>query len=445
MQRVRLSTERDCLLKKKLAPDQVPSFPDPRRRSSDSKVYPYYAAFSPDFASAMIRMLCPNRHMTVLDPWNGSGTTTRAAIDLGHNSIGFDINPSMVVVARAACASPNVAKLVLARTQDLKAGKIGKAAPALASLIPDDDPFLIWFDRATVARLRVVTSALIAGEGNSGEILLPSVALLSDRRMRTSVALTSMFSTARMLLRPFQTTNPTWYRIRVKGVERISISAGTIIATLQNMVSRRVIHMRMQRSVGKLRISVANSAKLPSKDAMVDAVVTSPPYATRIDYAIASLPELAVLGMGMEAIRSLRQSMIGTTMVSHFDPVELELLGPTCVSFLNSIAKHQSRASSTYYLPNLAQYFGAIRRSLEEIFRVLRPSGRLAIVVQDSWYKDLRIPVTKIFVEELTRLGMRSIQEVRFMKRNTMRSLNGSSRAYGSPLTETESVIVAER
>ena len=37
----------------------------------------------------------------VFDPWNGSGTTTRAASRRGLPSLGFDLNPVMIVVALA--------------------------------------------------------------------------------------------------------------------------------------------------------------------------------------------------------------------------------------------------------------------------------------------------------------------------------------------------------
>lgn len=63
--------------------------------------FPYYAGFSEAFASSAIASCNLKGAMTVLDPWNGSGTTTSAARRLGHCAIGFDLNPVMVVVARA--------------------------------------------------------------------------------------------------------------------------------------------------------------------------------------------------------------------------------------------------------------------------------------------------------------------------------------------------------
>ena len=44
--------------------------------------------------------------MTVLDPWNGSGTTTKVGSQYNNiNLIGLDINPVMGIIARAQLIS----------------------------------------------------------------------------------------------------------------------------------------------------------------------------------------------------------------------------------------------------------------------------------------------------------------------------------------------------
>jgi len=63
--------------------------------------FQYYAGFSGGFARELIRSSGLPRRSTVMDPWNGSGTSTAAAALEGHRALGFDINPAMVVVAKA--------------------------------------------------------------------------------------------------------------------------------------------------------------------------------------------------------------------------------------------------------------------------------------------------------------------------------------------------------
>ena len=68
-----------------------------------SKGYRYYAGYSRPFVYDILSRW-PS-HALVLDPWNGSGTTTTVAAELGLECVGVDLNPAMVVVARAALIS----------------------------------------------------------------------------------------------------------------------------------------------------------------------------------------------------------------------------------------------------------------------------------------------------------------------------------------------------
>src|SRR5579862_9425972 len=74
---------------------------DPKNVSGRERWYPYYAGFSPVFARGFFESLRLDPGSRVMDPWNGSGTTVEAAAHAGLEANGFDINPVMVVVARA--------------------------------------------------------------------------------------------------------------------------------------------------------------------------------------------------------------------------------------------------------------------------------------------------------------------------------------------------------
>src|SRR5215831_14118342 len=78
-------------------------FTNPKRTkgkaSNKEAWFDYYAGFSAAFVRTVLERLLPHREGRVLDPWNGSGTTTTTAHELGVRSTGLDINPVMVVVA----------------------------------------------------------------------------------------------------------------------------------------------------------------------------------------------------------------------------------------------------------------------------------------------------------------------------------------------------------
>ena len=79
---------------------------DSRRRYPAQSVgctsygYRYYPGFSHEFVRDILDEW-PESDL-ILDPWNGSGATTTVAAELGRQCVGIDLNPAMVVIARAA-------------------------------------------------------------------------------------------------------------------------------------------------------------------------------------------------------------------------------------------------------------------------------------------------------------------------------------------------------
>ena len=89
---------------------------------------------------------------------------------------------------------------------------------------------------------------------------------------------------------------------------------------------------------GDVFIDVASSEALPHPSSSVDFILSSPPYCTRIDYAVASLPELALFGYVPEGdFQLLRKKLIGTSTVPTVVPEYSPYLG-TNVSEIPSTA-----------------------------------------------------------------------------------------------------------
>lgn len=83
---------------------------NPKQNTSSSnkreaRVFPYYAGYSEQFAESIIDKLALPEGSVILDPWNGSGTTSVASYKRGHRAIGIDLNPVMVLVAKASFVS----------------------------------------------------------------------------------------------------------------------------------------------------------------------------------------------------------------------------------------------------------------------------------------------------------------------------------------------------
>ena len=85
----------------------------------------------------------------VLDPWNGSGTTTYTAAHLGLSSIGLEINPAMAVVAKARLLHSSEADMLRPLAREIVAD-----ARANREQVGQTDPLTHWFRPTTAGSLR---------------------------------------------------------------------------------------------------------------------------------------------------------------------------------------------------------------------------------------------------------------------------------------------------
>jgi hypothetical protein len=193
-------------------------------------------------------------------------------------------------------------------------------------------------------------------------------------------------------------------------------------------------------------IAVGSSEALPLGERSVDFVLSSPPYCTRIDYAVATLPELAVLGYRIDTeFDELRRSLIGTSTVPKEAPSIKAGWGKTCRSFLEQLENHTSKASESYYLKNHLQYFNSLYISVSEISRTLRPKGACILVVQDSFYKDIHNDLPKIVSEMAVERALSLERQENFGHSRVMAGVNPKVKKYRAQVTATESVLCFSR
>ncbi len=175
-------------------------------------------------------------------------------------------------------------------------------------------------------------------------------------------------------------------------------------------------------------------------------VISSPPYCARIDYAIATSPELALLGCSMnQDLKIMRSHMIGTPTIINEIPEVRSEWGRSCKSFLNAVETHSSKASKSYYYRYHIQYFNSIYKSFLEIDRTLVGSGKCVIVVQDSYYKDIHNDLPKIFCEMASSLDWAAVNRLDYHVKQTMAGCNRGAMKYRSNSRATESVLVFEK
>lgn len=405
--------------------------------------YDYYADYSARFVEDVLTHLAIPQTAIVLDPWNGSGTTTQVSEDKGFLAFGYDINPVMVIVARARRLDPDSSINLPGLCNDI----IRKAAEHKYSYALNHDPLHTWLSDRSVRIVRDIECAIQSLLLDQAYTPLCKLANYDKVNSLVSVFYTALFQTVRSLLRPFQSSNPTWIKEPKTSSEIVDVDASKILGTFKEYISGTIRLLESRKStrtntVNNSIINTASSMAIPMRDAEATVVVSSPPYCTRIDYAVATKPELAVLGYSQEEISSLRDRIIGTTTIFNKDIAALPSWGETCNSFLDLVYHHNSKASNTYYYRNFLQYFDSMYCSLKEIDRVTSNDGICALVVQDSYYKDVHNDLPQIFVEFAINFKWKLLIREDYPIGRTMAGINRQTKRYRSSSSAVESVLV---
>ncbi len=423
----------------------INDLPSPKRDSASmagrSGWYPYYAGFSTKFAEAVLDCFPNCRNGTVLDPWNGSGTTTAVTAGRGSDGYGYDLNPVMMIVARARLLNKRERPSLMPLAKSFVKSQVDLQCNL-------DDPLLLWFTPEAVNQLRGLEFAaqqLLLGY----ESWKPMEAHVQSLPFSDLVAFfyVALFRTVRSLLDRFQSSNPTWTKSPDSLFKRLRSSKQTVIEQFlgQIRIMENALDADMLEKDAKVTIGLAASQNLPLKTNSVDLVISSPPYCTRIDYAAATHPELAILGVSTNRFDELRRNLLGTPTVPKVAPEFVGNWGESCGKFLEQVRKHRSKASAGYYFKSHLQYFAGAYSSMNELARCLKTKGKACLIVQDSYYKDVHNDLPQIFCEMAMNLGMHLDARRDFNSNRNMGRVNQAARHYRSAITATESVLFFEK
>jgi DNA modification methylase len=414
-----------------------------RKQAGWGSYFPYYAGFSERFALDILTSARLSKNSIVCDPWNGSGTTTFVASSLGIDSLGFDLNPIMVIIARARLLAPTEADSIEPLSQE-----VVKQAITFRAGLHKNDPLFSWFSARTAGAIRGI-------ERSIRHNLVGKMTVNYDRvniEYISGLAATfyvALFAVCRKLAGRFRSSNPTWYRVPKAEEPRIERSfddiavdfKGYLVQIAEELAKRRSLFW--DRATSIIKISNTTNIRLPNES--IDLVLTSPPYCTRIDYTAATRVEIAVAAPLIRPIRELARLMIGSTKVPAYNIDVSSLWGSECATFLEQLRHHPSKASSGYYYLNHLDYFNKLSRSFGKISKAIKPNGAAIVVVQDSYYKELRNDLPEIVRQMAERRGLSLMRRDDFKLQRSMSGINPHTRTYRGKPQVVEAVLCFKR
>lgn len=395
-------------------------------------IHYYKAKFFPRMARSMLN-ICSRRlgdeSARVLDNFAGSGTTMLEASILGLPSVGMDIDPLSVLIARAKLEVLGLRSDMLAVEASQAQQEIEKqlyGQPSLFDVIDDtpqeDD---IIFPAWLMKNRRM--SKEIAGQINKEIGILRRVVAKSDLQVRDLFRVLMSDAIARKIRMRFLGTGVGRFSLTFAQATIVQIFVRSLKQYVKVVAMCEWLRDTLNLPFADAAVISADTRCIPANLGQFDIILTSPPYlpasSGRESYAKARAVSLIALGMrSHEDVDALVDDSVGSMDGIIMNAELLNEEERVAVEWLRQDELRTSKADAT------ARYFLDLRQSFSEMYRVLRPGG-LAVVIsgkESTFYRFSTREVlfvvhsAKLLAEEAQNVGfeIEMLQDVQLNKSN---------------------------
>lgn len=325
-----------------------------------------------------------------MDSFLGSGTTAIQATANGRLALGADVHPTAIEIASARLAP--VYPAALEQAVDDICRVLAHGRPSRVAL-PDDPGGFKWEDWFPAASHPVLSQLRIAihekSSGNVRRLLLVATA--------GSLKQVSYWYSHATKLQFDPNKEPC--DVRSTMVQRLA-EVKKINRDLWDHVGGRHGAARRRASA---RFAVADCRALPFDSESVDLAVSSPPYFIAYDYAkLLRLSSWWILGEVPTGQEHLETGGRGTALPdeapSHLRQYFGQFFRRTMRQWNSKRPKYSSSHVSAL-IRSAVPFFDGVAGSLSEVFRVLKPSGKLCLVLGNTRHCGIVVPTAEIASE----------------------------------------------
>ncbi|MFQ5639366.1 MAG: DNA methyltransferase, partial [bacterium] len=382
------------------------------------------AKFPPQLPSKFILSLT-NEGDIVLDPMMGSGTTVLEAFLTGRKAIGFDIDPLAVLGARVKTTRLKAMELtenyrsILYNARNQVKHERDHLNKELADRwdLKTKEFVDYWFALETqmelIALLLQITKIQNEKVRFFFELALSATIITKSGGVSLALDLAHTRPHKAKIVIDQDGTVICGKELDENSSPRLSILTKKLRSAIDEFEKRclKNIASLVNSAPGAIEpeIKFGNAQNLPLGDEVVDLVVTSPPYASNaIDYMRAHKFSLVWLGHPIDDLSFKRKEYIGgeDTMNTEFE--ELPKVPAKIVADMTRIDPKRGKV--------LHRYYSEMKRTLQEMFRVLKPNKAAIVVVGNSMMrgKDTQIPyclaeIGKTIGFEVPKIGTRKL------------------------------------
>jgi hypothetical protein len=383
-------------------------------------------AFAPELIERAVRETGAVKH--IADPFGGSGTTALTAQFLGVHSTTIELNPFLADLIEAKLGKYDFQKLVKSFASVMRAAKASRAKPssifagAPATFIEPGIGGRYIFGAPMAQRLTGFRCAI-------GDVKDPII----RRFFRVQLASAAVQVSNVVVSGKGRRYRGGWENKQAFPSDLDDAFSENVLAALFDL---RRFETRASRSYRLLR---GDSRKLASKVAPFELAVFSPPYPNSFDYTDVYNVELWAGGYltSSRSNRVLREA----TLRSHVQiarNMKYETFGSKS---LKTVLRQLNNNRDRLWDRNIPEMIGAYFTDLQKIISALKgkllAGGRIYIVVGDSQYAGIRVPVARILGEVASATGYEVIEKEPF------RSMRASPQ-QGGRFKLTETLLVLE-
>jgi DNA modification methylase len=375
------------------------SFRDAGRSQTMAFTHAYHrypAKFIPQIVKKLIEDYVPDNTQIVCDPFGGCGTTLVEAKLLGHESVGFDINPVAKLITQTKTTPIKPRTLLNNRNKFLQYYET--TTPKFSNR---HERIGYWFDKETVFELDRIYFAI------------KKIKDYDTRRFFLCAFSHNLKNCSRWLMKSIK---PTIDKNKV-----IPNPLESFLRHLDSMIKKNEQFYSELVASGYENVSAKmyrrdSTKKLPLDSSSVDLIITSPPYVTSYEYA--DLHQLSLLWFGddpkhfkkwnrfSDEFIDFRRNFIGTTSKKEksgdFDSVIAEMIVDDLLQIERPLAI------------DVGNYFLDMKKVFSEMHRILKPGGKACIIIGNTNLRGVEISNAQVAAEQMQRAGF---EKVEFIKR----------------------------
>jgi DNA modification methylase len=350
----------------------------------------YPAKFIPQLAAKIIKENSQAGDL-VCDPFAGSGTALVEAIVNGRRAYGSDINPVAVLIAKAKTTIIEPAKLEHEIDSLFAYLRLAFQNETIHSLLDYDEM------RFPVYSHERINYWFPEKQKHDLALVLSRIKTIEDKNIQTFLLCSFSNILKDCSIWMMKSVKPT----RDRNKKPADVYESFILQTKRMIKKNAQLWQVLAEQKIDCIVDNSDARNLSLKSNCTSLIVTSPPYVTSYEYA--DLYQLTALWLGhMTNLKQFRVKFIGSVQKQD-DGDKLNLY-----SKLARVTVEELREKDKKVSIGIKRYFFEMQQCFEEMNRVLKPTGRAAIVIGDTDLKKVKIKNAEIFIQTMEKIGFRT-------------------------------------